>query len=149
MHSLSSPSGNLYERDYYVWLQATAQSLKNKDWGSVDLQNLIEEIESRGRSEKNALKSNLVIVLLHLLKYAYQPSKRSDSWLNSITEHRIRIELALEESPSLWNYLEEVFENCYTKARRAAATETGLGEAAIQGLPPFTLEQAIDLEFLP
>lgn len=103
----------LYNRDFYAWLVATTEILKNKDWDKVDLDNLIEEIEATGRSEKAALESNLVIVLMHLLKYLYQPQKRSSSWINSIVEHRRRIDKALKTSPSLKPYLEEVFWSCY------------------------------------
>jgi hypothetical protein len=77
----------------------------------VDLANLIEEIESVGRSEKSALVSNLQIVLMHLLKYKYQPEKRSNSWLFTIFEHRDRLLEAFEVSPSLKPYFREVFAN--------------------------------------
>lgn len=142
-----SDARELYERDYFTWLQETALALKNQRWEAVDLPNLIEELESMGRSEKNALRSNLVIVLLHLLKWQYQPSKQSDSWLNSI--HQLRIELALEDSPSLQPYLEDIFLSCYIKARRLAATETRLEELVFPVVPPYTLAEAVNSSFLP
>ena len=116
-------SAALYEQDFYLWTQATVQLLKNHQWEELDIQNLLEEVESMGRTEKNALKSNLIIVLLHLLKYAYQLDRRSDSWTNSITEHRIRIEVEIESSPSLKPYIKEIYDSCYDKAWRLAANE--------------------------
>jgi hypothetical protein len=139
----------LYDRDFYAWIVATSEILKNKDWEKVDLDNLIEEIEAMGRSEKAALESNLVIVLMHLLKYLYQPQKRSSSWINSIVEHRRRIDKALKTSPSLKSYLEEVFWSCYQDARVDAAAETGLAEAVFPVEPPFSLLETIDPKFQP
>ena len=68
----------LYEQDYYRWLTQTADLLKSKEFTKLDLENLIEEIESLGKSEKRAIKSNLIVVILHLLKWQYQSQKRSN-----------------------------------------------------------------------
>ncbi|GCL40209.1 hypothetical protein SR1949_53430 [Sphaerospermopsis reniformis] len=76
-------SSNLYNEDFYLWIETTAKQLKNGNFAEIDLENLIEEIESMGRSEKRALKSNLLILLMHLLKYKYQPDKRSNKLLCS------------------------------------------------------------------
>ncbi len=137
----------LYNQDFYAWTQSTAQLLKSQRWGEVDWANLIEEVESMGRAEKNALKSNLRVVLMHLLKYKYQTEKRSRSWLATITEHRQRIEDELSDSPSLKAYLEEVFEQTYAQARRQAVVETGLPKDAFPELPPFSLADAISEDF--
>jgi hypothetical protein len=64
----STNTANLYDRDYYLWLSHTAQLIKEGRFSEVDAANLIEEIEDMGRSEKRTVKSNLIIVLLHLLK---------------------------------------------------------------------------------
>ena len=65
---------------------------------------LAEEIEAMGRSERQAVKSNLRIILMHLLKYHYQPQRRSKSWLTTLVEHRQRVQDAFENSPSLRRY---------------------------------------------
>jgi hypothetical protein len=108
---------NLYEQDFYLWTQITAKQLKENKFNEIDIKNLIEEIESIGRSEKRELKSRLIVLLMHLLKWHYQPEKRSESWRSTITEQRICIEGLLEDSPSLKPLLPEVFEDCYQKAR--------------------------------
>jgi hypothetical protein len=77
----------LYEQDYYLWLEKTASLLQDGRLSELDIPNLIEEIEDIERSQKDALEGNLRVVLIHLLKYNYQPSKRSNSWRGSITEH--------------------------------------------------------------
>ena len=140
---------NLYDRDYSLWLQTTANQLRERKFSEVDVENLADEIESMGRREKSALSSNLQVVLMHLLKYRYQPNKRTNSWLLTIFEHRDRVEEALELSPSLKPYLEEIFSKCYSKARKKAALETGLPIDSFPKNSPFTLEETLDVDYLP
>ncbi|NET73889.1 MAG: DUF29 domain-containing protein [Sphaerospermopsis sp. SIO1G2] len=135
---------NLYEQDFYLWIQTTAQQLKAGDFKEVDLENLIEEIESMGRSEKRELKSRLIILLMHLLKWQYQPEKRSASWQSTITEQRICIELLLEDSPSLRPLFTEVFADCYDKARMKASQETGIKLNFFPQESPFTLDEVMN-----
>jgi hypothetical protein len=147
--SQPSPCSDLYEQDFYLWIQTTADLLKQGRFAELDLPNLVDEIETMGRSEKRALASNLEVVLMHLLKYSYQPSLRSKSWQYTIFEHRRRVQQAMQESPSLKPYLQEIFDEGYQAARRMAAIETGFALATFPDRSPFTLEQAIDLEWLP
>lgn len=139
----------LYDQDYYLWLQTVAHQLREGKFSEIDWVNLLEEIESMGRREKTALSSNLQVVLMHLLKYRYQPDKRTNSWLLTIFEHRDRIWEALDLSPSLKPYLQEVFDKCYSKARKKAALETGLPIATFPPQSPFTLEETLDVDYLP
>lgn len=136
--SSTTNTDNLYDRDYYLWLQHTAKLISEGKFHELDTANLIEEIEDMGRSEKKAVKSNLIVVLLHLLKYKYQPEKRSNSWKASIREHRRRLRDDFCLSPSLKPYFEEVFDECYQDAREQAADETGLPLATFPPLSPFT-----------
>ncbi|MDZ8105207.1 MAG: DUF29 domain-containing protein [Nostoc sp. DedQUE12a] len=140
---------DLYEQDFYLWIQTTAELLKQKNFTQLDVENLIEEIETMGRSEKKALRSNLEVVLMHLLKYKYQAEKRFGSWRAAIREHRKPLKEALEESPSLKPYFVEVFKQCYDDARLLAADETELDVAIFPEQSPFTPEQALDPDFLP
>ncbi|MEH2091335.1 DUF29 domain-containing protein [Nostoc sp.] len=145
----TTSGSDLYEQDFYLWIQTTAELLKQGRLTELDLENLIDEIETMGRSEKKALRSNLEVVLMHLLKYKYQAEKRSGSWRATIREHRKRIRQALEESPSLKPYFDEVFELCYDDARLLAVDETELHLATFPEQSPFTPEQALDPDFLP
>ena len=142
-------NSNLYEQDFYLWIETTAKQLKAGKFVEVDLENLIEEIESMGRSEKRALESNLVILLMHLLKYKYQREKCTNSWLSTILEHRRRLNKSFQESPSLKKYFLEVFGECYQDAREQAAIETGL---LIDNFPlevPFIADKCLNKDFLP
>jgi Domain of unknown function DUF29 len=140
---------NLYERDYYLWLIDTVQILKEGNLQNLDLPNLIEEIEDMGRSEKRALESNLIVVLMHLLKYKYQVDRRSNSWRFTIKEHRRRLKKSFQESPSLKKYLTEIFNECYQDARDLAATETGLSIDIFPSDSPFTPEETLNSDYLP
>lgn len=144
-----SPAKLLYGQDYYHWLEQTAVSLRKQAFDQLDLENLIEEIEDMGRSEKRAIESNLRVVLWHLLKWRYQPQQRSGSWSGSIAEHRIRIRKALQDSPSLKNYLPEVFAETYQDALKIASQETGLEPGTFPTSCEWTLQQLLDEAWLP
>lgn len=144
--SIAIPN-SLYEQDFYLWIETTAQQLKEGKFDEVDLTNLIEEIESMGRSEKRELKSRLIVLLMHLLKWQYQPEKRSESWRSTISEQRICIEGLLEDSPSLKPLISEVFDDCYQKARLKAADETGIKLNFFPKESPFTLEETLQVSF--
>ncbi len=141
-------SYNLYEQDFYLWIETTSKQLKAGKFAEIDLANLIEEIESMGKSEKRELKSRLIVLLMHLLKWQYQPEKRSESWRSTMTEQRICIELLLEDSPSLQPLLIEIFANCYEKARLKASEETGIKLNFFPEESPFTLEETLKNYFL-
>ncbi|MFM6208641.1 DUF29 domain-containing protein [Planktothrix sp.] len=139
---------NLYEQDFYLWTQITAEQLKENKFNEIDKTNLIEEIESMGRSEKRELKSRLIVLLMHLLKWHYQPEKRSESWRSTITEQRICIEGLLEDSPSLKPLLSEVFEDCYQKARLKASDATGIKLNFFPKESPFSLEETLESSYV-
>lgn len=146
---LQASQKNLYDRDFVGWVETTVEQLRAQNYAAVDWANLIEEIEDMSRRERKSLKSNLVVLLLHLLKWQYQPESRSGSWRGSIREHRRRINDDLHDSPSLCPYLQAVLSDCYTNACEQAADETGL---ALQTFPvscPYTAEQMLDANFLP
>jgi hypothetical protein len=139
----------LYERDFCLWVDEQVRLLKEGRLEQLDVGNLIDEIEDLGIHEKKAVQSNLVVVLKHLLKYQFQPRRRTRSWLASIAEHRRRLRNDLATSPSLRPYAREQFEECYQDGRRQALIETGLAEEALPRTPAYTLEQTLDPDFLP
>ncbi len=140
---------SLYDQDYYLWSQKMATLLRAKNWHDLDVENIVEEIESLGRSEKRTLESNLKIILIHLLKWKYQSDKQTNSWKFTIREHRQRIHRQLSESPSLRSYLAEIFLDIYEDARQLAADETGLDIAIFASECPFSLEDIQNPDFLP
>ena len=139
----------LYEKDFYAWTQEQVSLLKAQQWKQLDTVNLIEEIEALGRKERQELRNRLGVLLGHLLKWQFQPEKRSNSWLGTIREQRIQIKLLLEDSPSLKPYLEEIFLTAYELGLTLAIRETQLGEQLFPEVCPYTPEQTMNSEFLP
>ncbi|MGB7413053.1 MAG: DUF29 domain-containing protein [Thermosynechococcaceae cyanobacterium] len=147
---LSTPTtAKLYEQDFAQWIDQTVHLLKEGKLDELDLENLIEEVESLGRSDKRALSSNLIIVMLHLLKWQFQSEERSGSWKGSIIEHRRRIKRLLRDSPSLKSYLESEVTDCYTDARFQAAGETSLDLTKFPMDCPYELKELLSDGFFP
>lgn len=130
------------------WIETTAEKLRVQDYSNIDWENLIEEIEDVGRSERRSLESNLIVVLTHLLKWQYQPVSRRGTWKGSTTEHRRRIRKAIKESPSLKPYLEEVFTGCYSDAVEQASAETELPVETFPQSSLYTSIEVLDSNFL-
>ncbi|PZU99923.1 MAG: DUF29 domain-containing protein [Pseudanabaena sp.] len=139
----------LYETDFNLWLEETVNLLRQGGFNQLDVENLAEEIEDMGNSRKDALESNLIRVLQHLLKWKYQPQKRSNSWKASITEHSLRLNKSFKKSPSLKRFFDDVFEECYSDARLIASQETGLDMAIFPEHCPFTKDNVLNPQYLP
>lgn len=90
-----------YEQDFVGWLNTQAELLKTGKVNELDIKNLVEEIEAMGRSEKRELESRMIILVMHLLKWTFQPNYQSRSWANTINEQRRRIGRVIKDSPSL------------------------------------------------
>ena len=138
----------LYEDDFHLWLTTTAQQLRSRQLDQLDFDNLIEEIESMGASQRRELKNRLIVLLMHLLKYQYQPEKRSSSWIATILEQRRQLEFLLKDSPSLKPYYLEVFFNCYSQAVVDTSAETRLPVNAFPVQSPFSPEEPLDSSFI-
>ena len=118
----------IYEKDFYKWTHSQASFLKKQEFSKLDIDNLIEEIESLGRSEKRTLRSYLEILLMHMLKVKFQPSMHTVSWDLSIKETSHKAQTTLQENPSLKMQLKDLVKDAYFSARIKAALETGLDE---------------------
>ncbi|ACA99645.1 MULTISPECIES: DUF29 domain-containing protein [Cyanophyceae] len=134
-----------YDQDYQLWLQQTLEKLRLRDYMAVDWEHLIDEIESMGKRDRHRLKSNLIILLMHLLQWDFQAEKRSGSWESTIIEHRRRIIDELEDSPSLRPYLQQILASAYTTARQRTKAETGLSQDSFPQESPYDLEQILGL----
>jgi len=142
----------LYETDFYQWTQTQAEALRHKDFAALDLDNLAEEIESLGRSDRRAIESHLERLLQHLLKWAYQPQSRrwsERSWRSSIRQARHEIAKLIDESPCLHDYPAQRLAPAYRHARQQAADETGLPLATFPETCPWSPEQVLAEYFWP
>lgn len=144
-----APKPQLYDRDYALWIEATIAQLVAGNFAEIDRDNLIEELAEMGRRERLSLESNWVVILLHLLKWEFQPEMRSGSWAGSIAEHRRRVNRALEMSPSLKTHLAAVLAECYENARFQAGVETQLAIGVFPVVCPYSLTEIRDRTFWP
>ncbi|WP_366547921.1 DUF29 domain-containing protein, partial [Salmonella enterica] len=138
-----------YEIDFYGWTQEQARLLRDGQLSELDTQNLLEELESMGGSERRELESRLEILFMHLLKWQYQPARRGKSWQLTINEQRRRIGRRLNRNPSLKNQLEEIIADAYDEARYSAERETGLYLSTFPDTCPWDFEQAMNSTFYP
>ena len=142
-------NSGLYETDFYAWTIEQAKFLKDGVWDYLDISNLVEEIESLGKQQRQELRNRFGILLGHLLKWEFQSSHRSKSWLATIREQRRRIVDLLEESPSLKPYLPEVLEKAYQDGVDLAVRETSLNYNDFPEQCLYSLEQVLDSSFFP
>jgi hypothetical protein len=140
----------LYEQDFYAWTLQQAEHLRSGRWELVDVENLVDEIESLGKQQRQELRNRLGILLGHLLKWDYQPEARSRSWTGTIREQRREILDLLAENPSLKPYLPEAITKGFLKGRDLFERETLISLNSIPKTCPFSIEeifeQPIELE---
>jgi predicted nucleic acid-binding Zn-ribbon protein len=138
---------NLYELDFYAWTVEQSKLLKEGDLKNLDIVNLVEEVESLGKQQRQELRNRLGVLIGHLLKWNYQPEKRSKSWRVTIREQRREILIHLKENPSLQPYLEEAIVHAYESALDLAVRETPLDYQDLPANCPYTLDQLFDSDF--
>jgi hypothetical protein len=144
-------SQKLYETDYYLWLKVTENHLRKGNLAEVDLENLIEEIESLGKAEKRKVNSYLRQLLIHLLVYQHWQAEREYSgrgWIVEIDNFRYELNVLLQ-SRTLYNLMVSEFETVYQSARKAAIKKSGLDSKLFPVECPFTVEEVLDEDFLP
>jgi hypothetical protein len=137
-----------YEADYAAWLEHQVGLLKSDRWSEVDKDNLIDEVESLGRSDFKGFVSAFEIVIAHMLKWDHQPERRSRSWQGSILEHRRRIDDELEDSPSYSARIDEAIRRAYRTAVARALRETELPLEAFPSECPYDWDEIMNREHL-
>jgi Domain of unknown function DUF29 len=135
-----------YDKDFYKWTSNQAKFLKKREFLKLDIDNLIEEIESLGRSERRTLESHLVNLFLHLLKIKYQPGKHTRSWDLSIKNAEYHAKKVYSQNPSLKQQLTDIFKDAYYTARLKAIDETGLEENVFPEDCLWKIEEILDLK---
>jgi Domain of unknown function DUF29 len=122
---VTQPLTDLYEQDETAWLEIMARLVAAKRYKELDHQHLAEYLTDMARRDRREVISRLVVLLTHLLKWQFQPEGQSGSWRGTIRGQRLQLQLLLE-SATLKNHAESVLADTYTKARKAAADETGI-----------------------
>jgi len=142
-------SNALYDRDFYAWANEQAGLLRAGKLSEADIENIAEEIESMGKGEKRELVSRLTVLLLHLLKWQYQPSHRGHSWRNSVRIQRREVAAHMADNPSLKSLLPQAIEQAHGTAVIQAENETGLSEGTFPVVCEWSFEQMLDPDFWP
>ncbi|HEY3890307.1 MAG TPA: DUF29 domain-containing protein [Caulobacteraceae bacterium] len=130
----------LYDHDFFAWTQDQADALKRRSANELDWENLLEEIEDLGRSERRELRSRLIVLLTHILKWELQPEMRSRSWMATIRIQQRELQDLLGESPSLTTALDRIWTKAYEDAQEVAAIETALPVDDIKKAPRLSFE---------
>ncbi len=138
---------NLYEADFYAWTLAQSKLLQSGNFEHLDLVNLVEEIESLGRQQRQELENRLGILIGHLLKWDCQPKQRSKSWRATIREQRRAVQRLIEQNPSLQPYLEEAIAAAYESGLDLVVRETPLDYPDLPETCAYSIDQLFDPDF--
>lgn len=138
-----------YEEDFYAWAFTNASLLRQGKFNEADIENIIEEIESMGRSEKNQLVNRLTVLITHLLKWQLQPDFRGRSWHGTIKEQRKRVKLLLKDNPSLKSTLTDALVDAYELAVDQIEKETPIDLKLLPSTCPYSFEKCLDEGFWP
>jgi len=139
----------LYDEDFFEWTRRSAELLRAGRFDHADIAHIAEEIEDMGKRDLRALGSHVEVLLAHLLKWQFQPEKRSASWQNTVAVQRAGVARLLAQYPSFRSRIEPDLAVNYEFAVRRAVRETGLPRSRFPSECPFTVEQILDPEFLP
>jgi hypothetical protein len=134
----------LYDQDFYAWTQRQMELLQAGRWNELDIANLIEELDSLGKQQRQELRNRLEVLLGHLLKWRYQPEGRSKSWRATIHEQRQKIQRHLRENPSLKPYLPEAIEIGYEQGLNLLDRETPVDPKQLPQVCPFSEFEIFD-----
>ncbi|KJU82600.1 protein containing DUF29 [Candidatus Magnetobacterium bavaricum] len=148
-HDDTLAASALYEVDFYQWVFYNADLLRQGRFAEIDIENIVEELESMGKNNKRELLNRLMVLIKHLLKWQYQPKRRSRSWSTTIDNQRSDVKRLLEDSPSLKNNIETVIAKEFIEAKRKFEVETGINANTLPETCPYTFEQLMDYGFLP
>jgi len=139
----------LYDQDFYAWANEQAGLLRAGRLSEADIEHIAEEIESMGKTEKRELVNRLAVLLLHMLKWQFQPGRRGASWEVTIRNQRRALADHLDDNPSLKPKLPEAVARAYADARGEAYAETGLPESVFPAQCPWSNDQIMDRDFWP
>jgi hypothetical protein len=140
---------SLYEIDALIWTEHQIALLRAGEFDQLDLENIISELGYQVRRDKNEIGSRLCGLMTHLLKYLFQPQRRSHSWTTTINNHRAAIMRRLRKMPSLRSQMDEYVADEYPRAVRNAIHETCLPRSAFPQQNPYTTDQILDEDFFP
>lgn len=152
MHLDKAPGSELYDRDYYAWVQDQVDALRRRRIEDVDWENVAEEIEDLGKSQRQSVESQMVRMLEHLLKLQYaggtMRKNNARGWQLSVKDARLVLRKLLDQNPSLSPQLAGMLPYAYQRGRLAALRKARLPDHAIPESCPWEVEQVMDDNFM-
>ncbi|WP_422137235.1 DUF29 domain-containing protein [Endozoicomonas sp. ALC020] len=139
----------LYDSDFYGWVNQQLDLLRSGNLDEADIKNIALEIEAMGKNLHRELVSRLKILLMHLLKWQYQPGLQSNSWRYTIIGQRAELSDHINDNPSLKPRIPAAMERAYRYALIEATKETGLTIETFPSTCPWTYDQAMSADFWP
>jgi Domain of unknown function DUF29 len=136
---------DLYENDETAWLEAMAELVRLNRLDSLDYANLAEYLSDMAARDRREVRSRLVMLLMHVLKWEHQPEKRSPSWRTTVVTQRQDL-AELAGRGVLRAHAKKVLADAYRNAVELAASETGLASGAFPAECPYTVEQLLAVE---
>jgi hypothetical protein len=138
-----------YDDDHHAWVLEQIALLEAARFSDLDIAHLTDELKYLANMTKREIENRLTVLLQHLLKWQFQPDRRSNSWRATMIEQRRRINAELADSRSLRRYPSMVIEEEYVVARLRAADETGLPVKRFPSTCPYSAAEALDNLFWP
>ena len=144
-------ANTLYDTDIPAWAFQQAALLKDRKFDELDLDAIIDEIESMGKAEHRELLNRLTVLIAHLLKWQFQPERQGNSWRNTIRTQRIEIPEHIEDMPSLNKDLQdpECLLKAWKRAVKKASVETYKPISEFPAKPIWTIDEILDENFYP
>ncbi len=147
----------LYETDYTTWAEQQFELLRMRRFEELDIAHLLEELSDMSKSDRRELRSRLLVLIAHVLKWEYQYRALSErwrefegrSWRNTIIEQRKQLADLLKQSPGLKKAIVDTVEAIYPDAVELVSDETGLPLASFPECCPYRAEQLLDKAFYP
>jgi hypothetical protein len=136
---------DLYETDFHAWAAEQADLLRAGKFADADMEHILEELEDMSGGKRGQLTNRLSVLLMHLLKWVYQPERRSRSWHSSVMEQRVRIDVLVKRNPSLKSFRQQALDDAYSSARYAAERETGIPAETFPATCPWTFDETMTL----
>ena len=124
----------LHEADFNLWVEEMKVKIKNRDIETMDWDNLLDEIDDMGKSEKRSLDSYLQRLVEHILKLKYWTEEKErcqQGWIREVVNFRTRIERILRKNPSLQNYLQQEYENVFNDAVKVVRCDFDVPEDSL------------------
>jgi hypothetical protein len=146
--ALPAVDDSLYDTDFYKWTQAVSEQLLHGGVSQADLERIAEEIADMGKRDRREVHSRMVVLIMHLIKWAIQPERRDASWQSTISIQRIELDAVFDQSPSLRRFARQDFGRCYSEAGERALEETGLSTALPEECP-YTMDQVLKAGWFP